>query len=556
MGDRQDMRNFHRPGQKRAWQALLLAVTYAAAGAHAASVPAEVTARARQRGTARVLVTLATPAPSVRSSSVESRILRAAVGWHQDAVAARVGVDARRRVRRFTDMPVMAFDATPAMLARLAVDPSVAEIQPDRLLRPSLVQSVVTAGADVTTAAGFGGAGVAVAILDSGIDAAHPFFGGRVAAEACFSANGDCPGGSTAESGPGSAAPCSIANQCFHGTHVAGIAAGFDAIRHGVAPMADIIAVQVFSVFSGAADCGASGPDPCILSYNSDILAGMAWVNNLVGFTIGAVNLSLGSGAYSSQGQCDGQNGVTKNAIDILVANGINVVAAAGNAADTSAIDEPACISSAIGVAGIDDSLNVYVNSNSNWMVDIFAPAVQVQSSVPTAYISSGFRNATGTSMATPHVAGALTVLRSLLPGATAFELRTFLEDPFAPLFTDPRNGVTKPRLRVDGSARGIAPGDCFDGLDNDGDGDVDHPGDPGCVSGFAIEDPACDDGLDNDGDGAIDWDGGFGGVADAGCFAATDTTETVPPPAPSCGIGPELALLLPLLAMLRRRRS
>ena len=67
-------------------------------------------------------------------------------------------------------------------------------------------------------------------------------------------------------------------------------------------------------------------------------------------------------------------------------------------------------------------------------------------------------------------------------------------------------------------------------------------------------EAPACDDGIDNDRDGAIDWDGGPGGApADAYCDTPTKGAEG---PSSSCGLGTELALLLPLLFAWRRRRA
>lgn len=92
----------------------------------------------------------------------------------------------------------------------------------------------------------------------------------------------------------------------------------------------------------------------------------------------------------------------------------------------------------------------------------------------------------------------------------------------------------------------------CDDGFDNDGDGLVDFPADPGCrVPSSPVEDPQCSDGIDNDGDGRIDWDGGpGGGLPDTVCVAAWVKSES-----PTCGLGFELALLLPLLARLRFRR-
>ena len=106
----------------------------------------------------------------------------------------------------------------------------------------------------------------------------------------------------------------------------------------------------------------------------------------------------------------------------------------------------------------------------------------------------------------------------------------------------------------------------CDDGLDNDGDGFVDFGADPGCASPlFGLENPQCQDGLDNDGQPGIDFDGGVSilGVgngdpdgADPQCASFFVNREAAP--ARSCGLGPELAGLLPLIAWLRalRRRT
>ncbi len=103
--------------------------------------------------------------------------------------------------------------------------------------------------------------------------------------------------------------------------------------------------------------------------------------------------------------------------------------------------------------------------------------------------------------------------------------------------------------IRVDGVT------ECNDGTDNDGDGLVDHPDDPGCGDPeWALEDPECDDDVDNDGDGKIDWDGGSGGGSpDPHCSGGSDSREQGS--GGSCGLGFEIVLALGSLALVRRRR-
>jgi len=87
---------------------------------------------------------------------------------------------------------------------------------------------------------------------------------------------------------------------------------------------------------------------------------------------------------------------------------------------------------------------------------------------------------------------------------------------------------------------------DCGNGLDDDGDGYADLA-DPACPSSSrSVENPACDDRLDNDGDGAVDLD-------DPHCTASWRRSESPPR---ACGLGAELGLLAPLLSLLRRRRA
>jgi hypothetical protein len=98
---------------------------------------------------------------------------------------------------------------------------------------------------------------------------------------------------------------------------------------------------------------------------------------------------------------------------------------------------------------------------------------------------------------------------------------------------------------------------DCQDGLNNDSDGLVDAANDPGCTSPTDARETntarACDDGIDNDDDDQIDY------PADPNCASPTGGLESPPVLGGGCGLGPELMLLAPLLALharLRRRRA
>jgi hypothetical protein len=112
---------------------------------------------------------------------------------------------------------------------------------------------------------------------------------------------------------------------------------------------------------------------------------------------------------------------------------------------------------------------------------------------------------------------------------------------------------VTNPAGTGTSATSFVGAGECANGIDDDADGRVDFPADPGCRDALSsTESPQCDDAVDNDGDGTLDWDGGpSSGIPDATCAGRGSGTREET----GCGLGFELALALPLLAVLRGRR-
>ena len=250
-------------------------------------------------------------------------------------------------------------------LGALASDPEVFSIEEDSLLKPMLEESVPLVGAPQAWSQGFSGSGQTIAILDTGVDKDHPFLRGKVVSEACYSGRGRgeslCPGGVAQSTGPGSGLPCSDPelSSCYHGTHVAGIAAGKGPDFSGVARDANLISVQVFSKF-GPDDCSdedeeEESDEPCIKASASDVISGLERVLELSDrFDIAAVNLSIGSeGAFP--GECDNANSARKAAVDNLRAVGIATISSSGNEESSTGIGAPACISSVVSVGSTDD---------------------------------------------------------------------------------------------------------------------------------------------------------------------------------------------------------
>ena len=342
-------------------------------------------------------------------------------------------------------------------LARLRATAHVRSVQLDIPEPVNLDSSLPVINADDVHTAGVTGAGTTVAVLDTGVDVDHPFLGGRVIAQYCSSTPSDateqslCPDGTTEDDDADidALAACldGTTNICDHGTHVAGIAVGdgtgvAGAPAAGVAPGANLIAMQVFTRFNDAADC--PGGAPCVSSYPSDQINALDELAALdtanPGWNIIAANMSLGGGMFAAA--CDGE--ARKTQVDTLLAQGVATVISAGNDSHPAAVGRPGCISTAFTVGATNDDDTIAGFSNRGTLLDVFAPGSSIDSSVPDdAYGSKG-----GTSMAAPHVAGALAVLRENNPTRTVGNLMQDLRDTGVDIsYVSGGSNVTTPRI-------------------------------------------------------------------------------------------------------------
>ena len=228
------------------------------------------------------------------------------------------------------------------------------------------------------------GAGVKIYVIDTGVRASHAEFGGRVADGASYAfSNGittDCNG---------------------HGTHVAGTAAGSNV---GVAKAATIVPVKVL-------DCDGSGS-------TVTVIYGINWViSDHRSGEPAVANLSLGGGASPA----------LDAAIESLVDDGVTVVVAAGNSYDPACYFSPARVPSAITVAAATSTDTDAYFSNFGSCVDIYAPGQGIYSS--TATNDSSYESWNGTSMASPHVAGAAALVLGASPRLSPAQVWNSLDE-------------------------------------------------------------------------------------------------------------------------------
>lgn len=244
----------------------------------------------------------------------------------------------------------------------------------DRLDQPSLPLS------KSYTSPGSGGSGVTVYVIDTGIRITHKDFGGRASYGWDFVDND-----ATAQDGNG------------HGTHVAGTIAG---TTYGVAKKAKVVAVRVL-------DNAGAGT-------TSQVIAGIDWVTRHA-HKPAVANLSLG-GYHNAQ-----LDAAVRNSI----ASGVTYTVAAGNDGLQAGLYSPADVKEAITVGATDKNDARAAFSNYGPAVDLFAPGVSITSA---SYASdTGKATFSGTSMASPHAAGAAAVYLAVHPRATPAQVSTAL---------------------------------------------------------------------------------------------------------------------------------
>ncbi|MET8045572.1 S8 family serine peptidase [Micromonospora sp. NPDC005215] len=277
----------------------------------------------------------------------------------------------------------------------------VTHIWLDGKRKVSLDRSVPQIGAPTAWQAGFDGTGVTVGVLDTGIDASHPDFAGHLTEVRDFTGGND----------PGDAVG--------HGTHVASTIVGSGAASggryRGVAPGAKLLVGKVCAT----TEC-----------QDSDIITGMQWLAPQAR----VVNLSVGGD------DAPGLDPLETAVQELSNRYGTLFVVAAGNEGKPKSVSSPASADDALAVAAVDaDDQRAYFSSRGPRIGDnhikpeISAPGVDIVAAAP----GGDYATMSGTSMATPHVAGTAAILAGQHPDWTGPQLKAALMDSAKPTGED-----------------------------------------------------------------------------------------------------------------------
>ncbi len=304
--------------------------------------------------------------------------------------------------------PGEVIDLTASQVKSLRLNPRVLSIEADTPVSAETMQSPATWGLDridqpqlpLSNSYSYDrtGAGVKAYVVDSGILASHTDFGGRVSngfsyyGKSQFEEGGKCSTPKASKE-----VPAYSTDEDGHGTHVAGILGG---TTYGVAKGVTLIPVRVL-------DCKGGG-------FASSIVAGLDFVvRDHVAGTPAVANLSIGMSVSDD----------VDKAVNATIADGVTVAVAAGNSNKDACNSSPSRVPNALTVAAIDSADTRASWSNYGSCVDLFAPGVSITSD----YKDGKTVLMSGTSMATPHVAGAAALLLEATPTATPAQISSAL---------------------------------------------------------------------------------------------------------------------------------
>ncbi len=316
------------------------------------------------------------------------------------------------------------------------------------------------------------GAGMVIAVIDTGIDPAHPDLSDAIIHQQCghVSTGGGCP-------------PTTDKNQAAdttgHGTTVAGVITANGVSTHngtstgipliGVAPNAKIVAIR----WTNSAGGGGS----------QDFANSLDWVYlNATYYNIDAVNISAGFGSPISNVapdySCDNASTTLvpqnlKDAVINVYSLGIRIFASTGNQGSSTGIRAPACLSRVIAIGGTDDNDLIYLSGNSDPAMDYWAPGVLINTTgattTTTTNVCTSVVNGTcvpsqnGTSYAAPHAAAVGLLLDQASTTAISDANFRNLLSTGATNVTQPSSGLTRPRINAFGVVESVlldsAPG-------------------------------------------------------------------------------------------------